>query len=76
MDSKSVRDVRFLNGYSYGFPLHDESYLVLKRPYSITMHFRCVCVCVCTRMHACKHILYSLDSEFFFVQCKSHETFF
>lgn len=49
MGSRSLRDVRFLSGYSYGFPLHDESYLVLKGPYSITVHFR---LCVCARAHA------------------------
>ena len=45
MDSKSVREVKFLSGCTSGFPLHDAPLLVLKGQYSVTIHFRFVCAC-------------------------------
>jgi hypothetical protein len=59
MDSKSVREVKFLTGYTSGFPLHDAPFLVLKGPYSLTIHFRFVCTCMHTRL-----LVYSLLIRF------------
>ena len=72
MDSKSVREVKFFTVYTSGFPLHDAPFLVLKGPYSVTIHFRFVCVCVHIRL-----LMYSLLIKFwcffFLNQFASHE---
>lgn len=71
MDRKSLREVKFLTGYTSGFPLHDAPFLVLKGPYSVTINFRFVCTCMYASWFIRFWFFWGGGGQF-----ASHETFF